>query len=124
MQHFAVATFPRSSTSPWFGEPVTKKFYEIDKVPTTFGGGLCYDSRKDATLVQKQVDRKFYQSSKIEEHVSLVSLPDGNFLDHIILENGKAQTVSTCIIKFLGSKHYLGDIEALACDGTNTNLGD
>ena len=84
---------------------VTKKFEEVDKVPTVFGSGLYYDGRKDSILVQKQVDGKFYQSSKTEEHVSLVSLPDGNFRGYVTPENRKAHTISTCILNFLGSKN-------------------
>ena len=88
---------------------VTKKFEEVDKVPTVFGGGLYYDGRKDSILVQKQVDGKFYHSSKTEEHVlhGLIKLLHANKLPlrHLIVEldglTSAANTFSRPISKLL-----------------------
>jgi len=85
--------------------------------------GIGYDGRKDVTLMQDRVGEKHYTSRKTEEHVTIVSLPDGKFLGHISPTDGKAITVSKSLIQFLQEENIIDQIEALACDGTNTNVG-
>ena len=55
----------------------------------------------------------------------VVSLPDGKFMGHISATDGKAihVTISKISIQFLQEKNIIDPIEALACDGTNTNVG-
>ena len=70
-----------------------------------------------------RVGEKHYTSRKTEEHVTIVSLPDGKFLGHVSPTDGKAITVSKSLIQFLQEENIIDQIEALACDGTNTNVG-
>ena len=85
--------------------------------------GIGYDGQKDVTLMQERVGEKHYTSRKTEEHITIISIPDNKFLGHVSPTNGKAKTVSTALIQFLKEKNIIDKIEALACDGTNRNIG-
>src|SRR6218665_529831 len=83
---------------------------------------------KRCNASSRRLDDKCYTSRKTQEHVTIVSLPDGKFMYHISPTAGKAITISKSIIQFLQEKNNIDPmmtdrIEALACDGTNTNVG-
>ena len=106
-----------------FRRSVSKIFEEVDSLPIEFGGGLCYDGRKDLTLTKDKIDGKYYQSTRTEEHISLISLPDNKYMGHITPPDGKAQTIADCIINFIAEKNSMDLLKVISCDGTNTNVG-
>src|SRR6218665_799156 len=81
---------------------------------------------KRCNASSRKLDDKCYTSRKTQEHVTIVSLPDGKFMGHISPTDDKAihVTISKIIIQFLQEKNIIDPIEALACDGTNTNVGE
>src|SRR6218665_1497631 len=83
---------------------------EAEVTLTALCGGIGYDGRKDVTLVQERLDDKCYTSRKTQEHVTIVSLPDGKFMGHISPTDGKAITISKSIIQFLQEKNIIETI--------------
>ena len=73
-------------------------------------GGIGYDGLKVVTLVQKRLDDKCYTSRKTQEHVTIVSPPDGKFMGYISPTDGKAITISKSIIQFLQEKNVIDPI--------------
>ena len=65
---------------------------------------------KDVTLFPERLDDKCYTSRKTQDHVTIVSLPDGKCMGHILPTDGKAITISKSIIQFLQEKNIIDPI--------------
>lgn len=82
--------------------------------------GIYFDGRKDKTLALVDNRRKVI----IEEHVSLIKEPNGEYIGHISLKVGKSQAISNGIIYLLCEKNVnLANLVAIGCDGTAVNTG-
>lgn len=85
---------------------------------------LFFDGRKDNTLKYELIGNKKFKSMIKEEHISLISEPGGNYIGHVSCERGDAETITKNILSYLkDSDISLNDLEAIGCDGTNTNTG-
>lgn len=105
-----------------------RKFSELEQDSASFGGGVYYDGRKDLSIIQKKklVENgkfKFYRSNKREEHISMVSQPEGLFLGYVPVKNSTAKSSSHAIISSLQRQNKFDKLIALGSDGTNSNVG-
>lgn len=57
-----------------------------------------------------------------KEHYSLVSQPNNLFMGFVTTKNGKAESGSKAILRFITEKNITNDINVLGSDGTNTNV--
>ena len=81
---------------------------------------VYFDGRKDKTLVMSTGHRK----SVIEEHISLLSEPDSEYIGHFSIDSGKANVIVKGILDFLEMKFdYHFALVAIGCDGTAVNTG-
>ena len=59
-----------------------------------------------------------------EEHVTLLSEPNSQYLGHISLANGAAKCISGGIVQYLKEKKVAVDsVRVVGCDGTSVNTG-
>lgn len=105
-----------------------RKFSEVNQDTFSFGGGIYYDGRKDLSVIQtrKPVENgkfKFYRTIKREEHISIVSQPEGLFLGYVPIKKSTAKPVSESIISLLEDQKIFNKLMALGSDGTNLNVG-
>lgn len=105
-----------------------RKFSELEQDTVSFGGGVYYDGRKDLSIMQKKkkVENgkfKFYRTIEREEHISMISQPEGLFLGYVPVKNSTSKSSSNAIISLLQQQNKLDDLIALGGDGTNTNVG-
>lgn len=82
--------------------------------------GLYFDGRKDKTLMF--VDNR--KRTTLEEHIVLLQEPDSKYLGHISPVSGSANNILKSMLNFFESSSISIDaLEAIGCDGTNSNTG-
>lgn len=87
--------------------------------------GLFFDGRKDKTLAVIKKGSKFYKTSIIEEHISMVVEFGSHFLTHVTPRSGTAANIATAMMDYFEEKAIpLDRLKAIGCDGTNVNTGN
>lgn len=84
---------------------------------------ICFDGRRDKTLVKEKKGNKYYQKTVTEEHYVLVSEPGSRYLGHVSPTSGSAKAIKTSILQFLQKNTDINTIVAIGCDGTVVNTG-
>ncbi len=94
--------------------------YEQNKVQ-----GVYFDGRHDKTLVKEKRGAKYYQTTLVEDHYSLVQEPGSQYLGHTTPDSGSALSVSESILSFISTKspEILESLQVLGSDGTVVNTG-
>lgn len=85
---------------------------------------LYFDGRKDKTLFIAKTDNILHRKTVTEEHISLISEPDSEYIGHLSIDSGKAVTIERSIVDFLETNFELRtSLVAIGCDGTAVNTG-
>ena len=79
---------------------------------------LFFDGRKDETL-----DFNQKLSSKMQEHVTILSEPSSKFMGHVSVSKGDASSISNEIINIVEENNSIENIGGIGCDGTAVNTG-
>ena len=86
---------------------------------------VYFDGRKDKTIVQVQKDnQKYHRQSVIEEHISVITEPNSEYLGHYTPKSGKSHDLVDGLQDFF--KNYnidFSSLKAVGCDGTAVNTG-
>ena len=85
---------------------------------------IYLDGRKDETK-QKSKDESGtirYKTSK-EEHYVLTSEPEGTYITHVVVSDGKAITITEAVYSAICDFEALESVEVLGSDTTNTMSG-
>ncbi|XP_055922808.1 uncharacterized protein LOC129953593 [Eupeodes corollae] len=87
--------------------------------------GLYFDGRKDKTMILETIGARTHRKISVEEHIVLVSEPEGQYLGHVTPSCGNAKTISSSIIDFVKNILCVNmeEITAVGCDGTIVNTG-
>lgn len=76
--------------------------------------GICFDARKDKTLINELKNSRYHRKIVTEEHISIIGEPNSN--------TGKG--ICNSIISYLKmNQGYIQEILCIGCDGTATNTG-
>ena len=59
--------------------------------------GLYVDEKRDATLLFKEVNGKYFRKVKIEEHIVMVGQPGEFYLSHTSSDSGTSLSIITSI---------------------------
>lgn len=86
---------------------------------------IYFDGRKDKTLViSSTTDNTSHRKTITEEHISILSEPDSEYIGHLSIDDGKATTIEKSIVDFLESRfEYQSSLMGVGCDGTAVNTG-
>ncbi|CAD6208877.1 GSCOCG00010699001-RA-CDS, partial [Cotesia congregata] len=122
--------------------PIAQRLFLLDKrttrlqkmfanQQTTFGAkniglkGIYFDGRKDYTSIQLKKGFKYFRQTIKEEHISLVSEPESEYIGHTTPTSGQANDIANGIYDFLLEKYPQStkDINVNGCDGTAVNTG-
>jgi len=80
---------------------------------------IGFDGKKDETLVETSGCKRIVH----EEHYTIVSFPDSEYVDHVVPESSKAQDVCKEIMSVIVETQSTDSLQAVVCDGTNNNTG-
>jgi hypothetical protein len=85
--------------------------------------GIGFDGRTDKTLrLVEQDDGDVNRTTTIkEDHYVICSYPNGDYIDHICPQSGRAMNIVKEIISVLNERKSLASLESILCDGTNVN---
>lgn len=85
---------------------------------------LYFDGRKDKTLVMTTHENTSRRKTITEEHISMISEPNSEYIGHLSIESGKAANIQKNIVGFMEEKYkYDSSLVAIGCDGTAVNTG-
>ena len=87
---------------------------------------LYFDGRKDRTLLMEELETKRTRREVIEEHITVLVEPGstGRYLGHFSPSSGTAKNIANSLMEFCKDKQIdINKIQAIGCDGTNTNVG-
>ena len=72
----------------------------------------------------KESKTKRTRREVIEEHVTVLAEPESRYLGHFLPSSGTAKNIANSLIEFCKDKQIdISKIQAIGCDGTNTNVG-
>lgn len=94
---------------------------KVESVPSL--QSVYFDGRKDKTLKNEKIGRKFYKRSIVEEHIVLIREPESKYIGHVSPESGNASNTAKSILEYLNKEFDLSQLAAVGCDGTPTNTG-
>ena len=85
---------------------------------------LYLDGRKNRILLMEELETKRTRREVIEEHVTVLAEPGSRYLGHCLPSSGTAKNIANSLIEFFKDKQIdLNKIQAIRCDGTNSNVG-
>ena len=85
---------------------------------------LYFDGRKDQTLINEKKEDSYHKKNIMEEHITLMSEPGSNYLEHVSVSQGTSECITKAIWDFFEDKDCFTDsIQAIGCDGTAVNTG-
>jgi hypothetical protein len=84
---------------------------------------LCFDGRKDSTLVKEKQGSKWYSSKKLEDHYVLVGEPGTVYLQHITVDRGTGQAIANGLHGAVTDMGIVDNIMAVEADSTPVNTG-
>lgn len=85
---------------------------------------IYFDGRKDKTLVMITNENTSRRKKITEEHISIISEPDSEYIGHLAIDSGKATTIEKNISDFLNLRYeFQSSLLAVGCDGTAVNTG-
>ena len=85
---------------------------------------LYFDGRKDQSLTQKEINGSLHQRTIVEEHITLLSEPDSQYIGHFATTQGSSLAIFNGIINYFNSNEItLSTVKAIGCDGTAVNTG-
>ncbi|CAI6353446.1 unnamed protein product [Macrosiphum euphorbiae] len=83
---------------------------------------IYFDGKKDETKTVDKTGNKSRTISKIEEHISVLSQPNDEYLTHLTPAGGTGEQIASVLFEYLQNLPAL-DLRAVGCDGTNVNTG-
>lgn len=83
---------------------------------------IYFDGKKDETKTVVKTGEKSRTISKIEEHISVLSQPNDEYLTHLTPAGGTGEQIASVLFEYLQNLPAL-DLRAVGCDGTNVNTG-
>ncbi|GBM03055.1 hypothetical protein AVEN_14565-1 [Araneus ventricosus] len=84
--------------------------------------GLCFDGRKDNTVVKIVKGEKYCRNIIKEEHITIVQEPKSKYIGHVTVSNGEAITTVKVIIEFLKQNEQgLSNLTVIGCVNTGVN---
>lgn len=85
---------------------------------------IYFDGRKDKTLTITKADNISQRKIRVEEHISIISEPNSEYIGHLSIDSGKAADIEKSIFEFLENKYdFRFSLAAIGCDGTAVNTG-
>lgn len=84
---------------------------------------IYFDGRKDLTISKEKIDNKYRFKSTREEHITIITEPDGNYLTHVVPESGNAIDISKSIVSVIDEFDCNSTMQFIGCDSTNVNTG-
>ena len=87
--------------------------------------GLYFDGKIDKTLLQVKDDEGFMHHNIIkEDHITILTKPESQYLSHITPLGGSGKEISSAILECLQRMNVdATSIAAVGCDGTVVNTG-
>jgi hypothetical protein len=76
---------------------------------------LGFDGKQDSTLLHRRILK--------EEHYVIVAFPGETYIDHVVPQSSKAVDIGKEIMSIIVSTQSSLTLQAIVCDGTNTNTG-
>ncbi|KAE9524457.1 hypothetical protein AGLY_015178 [Aphis glycines] len=83
---------------------------------------IYFEGKKDETKTVVKTGEKSRTISKIEEHISVLSQPNDEYLTHLTPAGGTGEQITSVLFEYLQNLPAL-DFRAVGCDGTNVNTG-
>ena len=85
---------------------------------------IYFDGKRDITLCDQKSGIKTYRKKITEEHISVISEPDSQYVGHFTPRSGSVQSISQGILDLGWSQSLNYDSGvAIGSDGTNVNTG-
>ena len=85
---------------------------------------LYFDGRKDKNYEMIQKGGRCYRKIIVEEHITIITESDSNFITHITQESSTVKGISESIIDYYARNNLdIGQHLGIGCDGTATNTG-
>ena len=85
--------------------------------------GLYFDGKEVETLVVEK-DGDVYRQKKVkQEHIVVVSQPDGKFLTHVTPEGKAAEPTTNALVGYADKNGVTKEVRVVGADSTNTNTG-
>ena len=83
---------------------------------------LHFDGKRDATYVMHDVDGRKRKRKVNEEHITMISEPNSQYVGHFTPTSGSARSIANGIMNFCRSKNIsLADLSSIGCDGAAVN---
>lgn len=103
-------------------QKIRKELQSIEKhEPLT---AIYFDGRKDKTLTITKANNISQRKIIVEEHISIISEPNSEYIGHLSIDSGKAANIEKNIVDFLENKYeFRSSLVAIGCDGTAVNTG-
>ncbi|ESN99374.1 hypothetical protein HELRODRAFT_162916 [Helobdella robusta] len=85
---------------------------------------IYFDGRKDNTFVMTTTNNTAHRKTITEEHISLLSEPDSEYIGHFSIDSVKSNTIEKSTVDVLEMKfEFCSSLVAMGCDGTAVNTG-
>ena len=85
--------------------------------------GIYFDGKEIDTLVMKKDGDKHRQMKQKQEHIVVVSQPDGKFLTHVTPEGKAADPTTDALMEYADSNGLMKDVKVVGVDSTPVNTG-
>ena len=85
---------------------------------------IYFDGRKDRMFVMEKSREKRATKETVEEHITVLSEPESNYLGHFVPASGTANDIANDLFAFCTKKQLdVSLIDSIRCDGTFTDVG-
>ena len=85
--------------------------------------GIYFDGKEIDTLVMKKEGDKNRQTKQKQEHIVVVSQPDGKFLTHVTPKGKAAEPTTDTLMDYADSNGLMKDVKVIGVDSTAVNTG-
>jgi hypothetical protein len=97
----------------------TKKQKSVSQITSIY-----FDGKRDITLIDEKRGNKIYRKKITEDHISVISEPDSQYVGHFTPGSGSALSIYRGILHLCTTQSLpLEPLVAIGCDGTNVNTG-
>ncbi|EDV19921.1 uncharacterized protein TRIADDRAFT_61538 [Trichoplax adhaerens] len=102
-----------------------RKKYRDSIVVSNFAlSNLYFDGKRDKCIANIQMGKKRYRREKIEEHITMLSEPNHEYIGHVTPVQGSSKYIVDAMIDFFQSNRiFIDGLQVIGCDGTNVNIG-